>query len=84
MFAVICFGDINSEMTSSKVDLNFVIDPLPTDGAGICIGQDAEGVAELRQRVPGGRCRREGKATMDLVMNQSPCCREMSRIKRTV
>lgn len=53
MFAVIYFGDINSEVISSKVDLNFVIDPLPTDAAEICIGQDAEGVVELRQRVPG-------------------------------
>lgn len=84
MFAVIYFGDINSEMTSSKVDLNFITDPLPTDGAKIYIGQDAERVAALRQRVPGGRWLREGKATIGLVMNQSPCCRETSRIKRMV
>lgn len=66
MFAVIYFGDINSEITSSKVDLNFVIDPLPTDGAGIYVGQDAEWEAELRQKVPGGRWLREGKATIGL------------------
>lgn len=84
MLAVIYFGDINSEMTSSKVDLNFIIDPLPTDGAGIYIGQDAERVAALRERVPGGRSLKEGKAMIGLVMNQSPCCRETNRIKRTV
>lgn len=33
IFTVIYFGYINNKMKSFKTDLNFVIDPIPADGA---------------------------------------------------
>lgn len=60
IFTVIYFGHIDNKMKSFRIDLNFVIDPITIDGDELCMDQDAEGLAELRQKSIWGKVA-EGK-----------------------
>lgn len=76
-------GYINNKMRGFKVDLDFIIDPGPTNEDGLCLGHEVKGLAELRQKSIWGKGLGARRGSSVLGDMESRCCREPGGMKRT-